>query len=76
MCYCVSGEGTLIISLAEEMAVHKRGEEGVLEGDCTQNNANEDQDLGVRDDRHGAVIIGYRSNVSGEQSKQELCTHP
>jgi hypothetical protein len=73
----MSGEGTLIISLAEEVAVDERGEEGILEGDCTQNHAHEDQDLGVGDDGHGAVIVGYRSNVSVEQSSMHKeWTHP
>ena len=54
----MAGEGTLIVSLAEEVSIDDRGDEGVLESDSAKQDADEDKKLGVGDDGHGAVVVG------------------
>lgn len=59
----VAREGALVVALAEEVGEEHGGQEGVLEGDGTEEDANEDEDFGECDDRHGAVIVGFYPNL-------------
>lgn len=59
----VAGEGALVVALPEEVGVDNRCEEGVLEGDGTEQDADEDEDFGVGHDRHRAVIVGLDPNL-------------
>lgn len=49
----------LVITLAKEVGVDKRSNKRVLEGDGTEENANEDDKFSICDKFHGCVIVGY-----------------
>jgi len=54
-----ASEGGLIVALTQEMGKNKRREKGVLEGDGPKKDADEDNELGVRDNFHCSVIIRF-----------------
>lgn len=53
----VAGEGALPVALAEEEGEDNGAQEGVLEGECAQDDSDKDEDLGEGDDGHGPVIV-------------------
>lgn len=59
----MSGERALVVSLTEEVGDNEGAQKGVLEGDGTKKDADENQDFGIRDDGHGAVIVGLNPDL-------------
>ena len=55
-------ERRLVVPLPQEVGEDKRGEQGVLERDGTQQDADENNNFGVGDNLHGGVIVGWESD--------------
>lgn len=76
-----SSEGTtsecrLIVALAKEVCVDERGNKRVLEGNGTEENANEDDKLSICNEFHGSVIVSYYRFQRGTERSNKCITHP
>lgn len=73
----ITSESRLVVALAEEVSVDERGNEGVLEGNGTKENANEDDKFSICNDLHRGVVVSY-NRVEKIQPNAELQqgTHP
>lgn len=60
-CERLTGEGRLIVTLAEEVRIDKRRQERIAECDSSQENTNENQEFGVGNDAHGSIVVGCQT---------------
>ena len=59
----MAGKGRLIEALPEEVGIEEGSEERVLEGHGAKEDADKDEDFGVRNERHGSVVVCFNPNL-------------